>query len=129
MRAYYMRVGDRGAYKGYVADTEPMHRAGRIDQPELTEMVILDGRFVVICEAGAVLSGKRLNRVLYDRSGKPGKVFAGDLMILRYERGVITDIRESDQELLEQLLKPIERIAYGKVFLKDARKLPKWREP
>jgi len=51
---------------------------------------------------------------------------AGELAAVRYERGCFKDVCKEDIVSIENALKPVERIAYGKVCLKAASTLPKW---
>ncbi len=83
-------------------------------------------RVKIICGEDAVVLGKPLNRAWYDDNGKLVTVFAGTLMFVRREGRQLVNMRKEDVELIERSMKPIERIACGRVFTKPEDSLPEW---
>ena len=70
--------------------------------------------------------GKTLKRAVFDERGDFITVLAGNLMMVRHEGDSFTSIQEEDVVVIEKLLKPIERIFDGKIFLKDVQELKIW---
>ena len=109
------------AYKGY---------------PSVIGSGVLEGCYIyplgngvgIACCEDAVILGRTLNRAVYDGSGKFKTVLAGNLAAVRYDGECFGSIQKEDIKIIEELMKPIERIAYGKVFLKEADGLPEWTD-
>lgn len=118
--AYIMRVGKAGGvYRGYLAEVD-----GSL--LEMGYIYPLGGGFAVVCVEDAVIQGETLNRAVYGRGGDFQTVLAGDLAVVRYNGEGFKSVCKEDIALLEGRLKPVERIAYGKVCLKAASTLPEW---
>lgn len=47
--------------------------------------------------------------------------------MVRYKGDTFDSIQEEDVKLIERMLKPIDHIACGTVFLKAAEELPEWK--
>ena len=118
--AYIMRVGKTGeVYQGYLGETD-------VSLLELGHIYPLGGGLAIACVEDAAIQGETLNRAVYDNNGNFQTVLAGDLAAVRYERGCFKGVCKEDIASIENALKPVERIAYGKVCLKAASMLPKW---
>lgn len=118
--AYIMRVGKTGeVYQGYLGEAD-------VSLLEQGCMYPLGGGLIVSCVEDAVVQGETLNRAVYDNDGNFQTVLAGNLAAVRYEGGCFQGVCKEDIAFLEKALKPVERIAYGRVCLKAASTLPKW---
>lgn len=127
MKAYLMRASSDGVvYKGYVGELENSLKAEQNYVGDGIETFALNDDLVLIGARDAVIWGKTLNRALYDERGKFRTVFAGNLMVVRHKSDTFASIREEDAAVIEKLLKPIECISCGIVFLKEAEELPEW---
>lgn len=117
---YIMRADKDGiVYQGYQAQVEARVLEGNYIYPL--------GRGVgIVCVEDAVVMGEPLNRAVYGGNGEFQTVLAGNLAAVRHDGECFSDIQEEDVIFIEESLKPIERIAYGKVFLKGAGSLPVW---
>ena len=116
-----MRVGEGGAvYKGY---------QGSVDSAllELGDMYPLGHGLAIACVEDAAIQGETLNRAVYDCGGNLQTVLGGNLAAVRYDGECFRSICKEDISFLEHVLKPIERIAYGKICLKAACTLPEWK--
>lgn len=119
---YIMRTDEEGVvYRGYQARIESGLLEGEYIYP-------IDDGIGIACGEDAVVMGRTLNRAVYDRNGNFKTVLAGDLVAVRYDGKCFSDIQKEDIIFIEKLLKPIGRIAYGKVFLKETSKLPEWSD-
>lgn len=126
--AYLLRVDEEGRqYQGYMSEVENSLKAEQEYVGGGIETFTLNGEFVLICARDAVIFGKTLNRALYDERGNLITAFAGNLLVVRYKGDEFDSILEEDVELIECMLKPIDHIAYGIVFLKSAEELPEWK--
>lgn len=127
IEAYCMCVDADTVYQGVILAMNNSLReeqkfvGGYIDVFSLTEDI------VIICGDEAVIQGKPLNRAVYDEDGNFITVLAGNLMAVRTEGEEFVSILESDVEVIEKLLKPIEKISCGKIYLKSADSLPVWK--
>lgn len=127
IKAYLLRADSSGQlYRGYIAEVEnslafeQKYVGDRIDVYPLTaEIDIISGD-------EAVIMGRTLNRAVYDESGKFITVLAGNLMAVRHSEDSFASIREGDVAVIEKLLKPIERIFDGEIFLKSPQELKIW---
>lgn len=118
--AYIMRVGKNGeVYQGYLSE------AG-VSLLEQGYIYPLGGGLAIVCVEDAVVQGETLNRAVYDSGGNFQTVLAGSLAAVRYEGGCFKGVCKEDIASIENALKPVERVAYGKVCLKAASTLPKW---
>ncbi len=118
--AYIMRVGKTGeAYQGYLGEADVTSLGQGHKYP-------LGGGLAIVCVEDAVVQGETLNRAVYDSDGNFQTVLAGDLAAVRYEGGCFKGVCKEDIASLENALKPVGRIAYGKVCLKSSSTLPKW---
>lgn len=127
MRAYFLRTSDGVVYKGYLSEIPNSLKAEQDYVGSGIETFTLNDDLVLIGARDAVVFGKTLNRALYDESGKFITAFAGNLMVVRYKGDEFESILKEDVELIERLLKPIDHIACGTVFLKAAEELPEWK--
>lgn len=127
MRAYFLRTSDGVVYKGYLSEIPNSLKAEQDYVGSGIETFTLNDDLVLIGARDAVVFGKTLNRALYDESGKFITAFAGNLMVVRYKGNEFESILKEDVELIERLLKPIDHIACGTVFLKAAEELPEWK--
>lgn len=115
-----MRVGKTGeVYQGYLSEAD-------VSLLEQGYIYPLSGGLAVVCVEDAVAQGETLNRAVYDGGGNFQTVLAGALAAVRYEGGCFKGICKEDIASIENALKPVERIAYGKVCLKASSTLPKW---
>lgn len=122
VRAYIMRASESGiVYKGYQSVIGSGVLEGCYIYP------LGNGVGIACCE-DAVILGRTLNRAVYDGSGRLKTVLAGNLAAVRYDGKCFGSIQKEDIKIIEELMKPIERIAYGKVFLKEADGLPEWTD-
>lgn len=126
MRAYFLRASDGVVYRGYLSEIPNSLKAEQDYVGGGIETFALNDDLVLIGARDAVVFGKTLNRALYDESGKFITAFAGNLMAVRYKGDEFDSILEKDVELIERLLKPIDHIACGTVFLKAVEELPEW---
>ena len=118
--AYIMRVGKNGeAYQGYLGEAH-------VSLLEQGYIYPLGGGLAIVCVEDAVVQGETLNRAVYDSDGNFQTVLAGDLAAVRYEGGCFKGVCKEDIASIENALKPVGRIAYGKVCLKSSSTLPKW---
>ncbi len=118
--AYIMRVGKTGeAYRGYLGEADVTSLGQGHKYP-------LGGGLAIVCVEDAVVQGETLNRAVYDSDGNFQTVLAGDLAAVRYEGGCFKGVCKEDIASIENALKPVGRIAYGKVCLKSSSTLPKW---
>ena len=118
--AYIMRVGKTGeAYRGYLGEADVTSLGQGHKYP-------LGGGLAIVCVEDAVVQGETLNRAVYDSDGNFQTVLAGDLAAVRYEGGCFKGVCKEDIASIENTLKPVERIAYGKICLKAASTLLKW---
>ncbi len=118
--AYIMRVGKTGeAYQGYLGEADVTSLGQGHKYP-------LGGGLAIVCVEDAVVQGETLNRAVYDSDGNFQTVLVGDLAAVRYEGGCFKGVCKEDIASLENALKPVGRIAYGKVCLKSSSTLPKW---
>lgn len=127
IRAYFLRASDGVVYKGYLSELVNSLKAEQEYVGGGIETFTLNDDLVLIGARDAVIFGKTLNRALYDENGKFITAFAGNLLVVRYKGDTFDSVLEKDVELIERLLKPIDRIACGTVFLKEAEKLPAWK--
>ncbi len=117
--AYIMRVGKTGeAYQGYLGEADVTSLGQGHKYP-------LGGGLAIVCVEDAVVQGETLNRAVYDSDGNFQTVLAGDLAA-GYEGGCFKGVCKEDIASIENALKPVGRIAYGKVCLKSSSTLPKW---
>ena len=118
--AYIMRVGKTGeVYQGYLGEAD-------VSLLEPGYIYLLGGGLAVVCVEDAVVQGETLNRAVYDGDGNFRAVLAGNLAAVRYGGGCFKDVHKEDIASLEKILKPVERIAYGRVCLKASSTLPVW---
>ena len=118
--AYIMRVGKTGeAYQGYLGEADVTSLGQGHKYP-------LGGGLAIVCVEDAVVQGETLNHAVYDSDGNFQTVLAGDLAAVRYEGGCFKGVCKEDIASIENALKPVGRIAYGKVCLKSSSTLPKW---
>ncbi len=118
--AYIMRVGKTGeVYQGYLGEAD-------VSLLEPGYIYLLGGGLAVVCVEDAVVQGETLNRAVYDGDGNFRAVLAGNLAAVRYGGGCFKDVCKEDIASLEKILKPVERIAYGRVCLKASSTLPVW---
>ena len=118
--AYIMRVGKTGeAYQGYLGEAD-------VTLLEQGHIYPLGGGLAIVCVEDAVVQGETLNRAVYDSDGNFQTVLAGNLAAVRYEGGCFKGVCKEDIASIENALKPVGRIAYGKVCLKSSSTLPKW---
>lgn len=127
MRAYFLRASDGVVYRGYISEIPNTLKAEKDYVGGEIETYTLNDNLVLIGARDAVIWGRTLNRALYDESGKFITAFAGNLMAVRYNGDEFTSIRHEDVEPLERLLKPIDHISCGTVFLKASVELPEWK--
>ena len=127
MRTYFLRASDGVVYKGYLSEIPNSLKAEQEYVGGGIETFTLNDELVLVGGRDAVVFGKTLNRALYDESGKFITAFAGNLMVVRYKGNEFESILKEDVELIERLLKPIDHIACGTVFLKAAEELPEWK--
>lgn len=126
-KAYFLRAFDSVVYRGYISEIPNTLKAKKDYVGGRIETFALNDNLVLIGARDSVIWGKTLNRALYDESGKFITAFAGNLMVVRYNGDEFTSIRHEDVELLERLLKPIDHISCGTVFLKKPLELPEWK--
>lgn len=126
MRAYFLRASDGVVYRGYLSEIPNSLKAEQDYVGGGIETFALNDDLVLIGARDAVIFGKTLNRAFYDESGNFITAFAGNLLVVRYKGDEFGSILEEDVELIERLLKPIDHIACGTVFLKAAEELPEW---
>lgn len=127
IEAYLMRVCEGVVYRGYLAKIPNSLKAEQDYVGGAIETFTLNDDFALICDGEGVIMGKPLNRALYDARGKFRTVFAGNLMVVRHKSDTFASIHEEDVAVIEKLLRPIERISCGTVFLKVAEELPEWK--
>lgn len=127
MRAYFLRASDGVVNKGYLSEIPNSLKAEQDYVGGGIETFALNDELVLIGARDAVIFGKTLNRAFYDESGNFITVFAGNLLVVRYRGGEFCSVLEEDVKLIERLLKPIDHIACGTVFLKAAEELPEWK--
>lgn len=127
MRAYLLRASNGIVYRGYISEIPNTLKAEKDYVGGGIERFTLNDNLVLIGARDAVIWGRTLNRALYDESGKFITAFAGNLMVVRYNGDEFISIRHEDVELLERLLKPIDHISCGTVFLKEPIELPEWK--
>nr|WP_187142649.1 DUF3846 domain-containing protein [Acetivibrio ethanolgignens] len=127
IRAYFLRASEGVVYKGYLSEITNSLKAKQEYVGGGIETFTLNDDLVLVGGRDAVVFGKTLNRALYDESGKFITAFAGNLLVVRYKGDEFDSILEEDVELVERLLKPIDRIACGTVFLKAIEELPEWK--
>ena len=127
MRAYFLRASNHVVYKGYLSELPNSLKAEQQYVGGGIETFMLNDDLVLVGARDAVIFGKTLNRALYDECGKFITAFAGNLLVVRYKGDEFDSILEEDVELIERLLKPIDHIACGTVFLKAAEELPEWK--
>ena len=104
------------------------------------DIVWLNDSLLLIAEKDAVVQGRTLNRAFYRltvhnkisnndlESLKPERIFAGNLVVLKIEStsdgsNELVDIIDEDIEFIESVLRPIERIYAGVVYLKKEKDL------
>ena len=126
MRAYFLRASNHVVYKGYLSELPNSLKAEQQYVGGGIETFMLNDDLVLVGARDAVIFGKTLNRALYDKKGKFITVFAGNLLVVRYKGDTFDSIQEEDVKLIERMLKPIDHIACGTVFLKAAEELPEW---
>lgn len=126
MRAYFLRASDGVVYRGYLSEIPNSLKAEQDYVGGGIETFALNDDLVLIGARDAVIFGKTLNRAFYDESGNFITAFAGNLLVVRNNGDEFDSILEKDVELIERLLKPIDHIACGTVFLKAAEELPEW---
>lgn len=127
MRAYFLRASDGVVYKGYLSEIPNSPKAEQEYVGGGIETFTLNDDLVLVGGRDAVVFGKTLNRAFYDESDKFITAFAGNLLVVRCKGDEFDSILEKDVGLIERLLKPIDRIACGTVFLKAAEELPEWK--
>lgn len=127
IKAYHLRACDGNVYGGYIAEISNTLKAEQDYVGGGIETFTLNDELVLIGARDAVILGKTLNRALYDESGKLITVFAGNLMVVRYKGDEFTSVLDEDVELIEHLLKLIDHIACGTVFLKASEELSEWK--
>lgn len=124
---YLLRIDkERRQYRGYLENVRDLAAAKQRLVADDTEEISLTEEIKIICGEDAVVLGKPLNRAWYDDNGKMVTVFAGTLMFVRREGRQLVNMRKKDVELIERSMKPIERIACGRVFTKPEDSLPEW---
>lgn len=129
IKAYLMRAGLAGQlYHGYIAEVENSPAFEQRYVGDRIEVYSLTNDISIIGEDEAVIMGRTLNRAVYDESGKFVTVLAGNLMAVRYKDDAFGSICEEDIAVIEKLLKPIERIFDGEIFLKKPQELKLWEE-
>lgn len=127
MRAYFLRASNHVVYKGYLSKLPNSLKAEQQYVGGGIETFMLNDDLVLVGARDAVIFGRTLNRALYDKEGKFITVFAGNLLVVRYKGDTFDSIQEEDVKLIERMLKPIDHIACGTVFLKAAEELPEWK--
>lgn len=127
MRAYFLRASDGIVYKGYLSEIPNSLNAEQDYVGGGIETFTLNDNLVLIGARDAVIFGKTLNRALYDEGGNFIAAFAGNLLVVRYQGDEFVSIADGDAELVECLLKPIDHIACGNVYLKTSEELPEWK--
>ena len=127
-RAYFLRACDGKVYRGYIAEIPNILKAEQDYVGDEIETFKLNDNLILIGARDAVIFGKTLNRAFYDESGKFITVFAGNLMVVRYKGDEFESILNEDVEQVERLLKPIDHVACGTVFLKAVWELPEWKQ-
>lgn len=127
MRVYFLRASNHVVYKGYLSELPNSLKAEQQYVGGGIETFMLNDDLVLVGARDAVIFGKTLNRALYDKKGKFITVFAGNLLVVRYKGDTFDSIQEEDVKLIERMLKPIDHIACGTVFLKAAEELPEWK--
>lgn len=127
MRAYFLRASNHVVYKGYLSELPNSLKAEQQYVGGGIETFMLNDDLVLVGARDAVIFGKTLNRALYDKKGKFITVFAGNLLVVRYKGDTFDSIQEEDVKLIERMLKPIDHIACGTVFLKAAEELLEWK--
>lgn len=127
MRAYFLRASDGVIYRGYLSEIPNSLKAEPEYAGDGIETFTLNDDLVLVGARDAVIFGKTLNRALYDKNGKFITAFAGNLLVVRYKGDTFDSILEEDVKLVECMLKPIDHIACGTVFLKAAEELPEWK--
>lgn len=128
IKAYFLRTSDDVIYRGYLSEIRGSPKVKWEWTSGEIEVVTLNKEFVLIGGREAVVLGKTLNRAFYDEAGKLITVFAGDLLVLRYKGDTCESVLKEDIERIERMLKPVDHIACGKVFLKAAETLPEWKK-
>lgn len=128
--AYLIRVNEKlgTIYKGYLCDVGNSVEFRKKYIEDTIEIHNLCNNINIICEDEAVIMGRTLNRAFYDEDGKLKNVFAGNLMVVRYDENGFSSIYKEDIENIEKMLQPIDHIACGKVFLKSSKQLKVWEE-
>lgn len=130
--AYMLRCDENGVqYKGYLSEVK-FSDGGVCEGDNADDMIdifTLSDDIAVICKPEAVIQGRPLNRAVYDMDGKFVTILADNLMVVRLKNGELASISESDVEVIEKQLKPIEKISCGKIYLKSADSLPEWGKP
>lgn len=128
IRAYFLRASYQVVYRGYLSEIRGLPRLQQECSSGEVENTALNEEFMLLGGRDAVALGKPLNRSFYDEDGKFVTVFAGDLLVLRYRGDTFASVREEDVEKIESMLKPIDHIAGGTIFLKESETLPEWKE-
>ena len=150
IKAYYMCAQNGVVYKGYTewtGDKLSYVRKyilckcadRRIDSKNIDEgcgtdeldIVWLNDGLLLIAEKDAVVQGRTLNNKISNKdleSLKPERIFAGNLVVLKIEStsdgsNELVDIIDEDIEFIESVLRPIERIYAGVVYLKKEKDL------
>lgn len=126
MRAYFLRASNGVVYRGYLSEIPNSLKAEQDYVGGGIETFALNDELVLIGARDAVIFGKTLNRAFYGESGNFITAFAGNLLVVRNKGDEFGSILEEDVELIERLLKPIDHIACGTVFLKAVEELPEW---
>lgn len=128
IKAYFLRASDHVIYRGYLSEIRGSPKLKQGWKSGEAEVVILNEEFVLIRDRDAVVLGKTLNRAFYDEAGKLITVFAGDLLVLRHTGDTFKSVLKEDIGRIERMLKPVDHIACGKVYLKAAETLPEWKK-
>lgn len=128
IRAYFLRASHQVIYRGYLSEIRGSPGLQQECGDGEVERTALNEEFMLLGGRDAVVLGKTLNRAFYDEDGKFVTVFAGDLLVLRYQGDTFGSVLEEDVEKIESMLKPIDHIAGGNIFLKEAETLPEWKE-
>lgn len=127
IKAYLLRVDSSGQlYRGYIAEVENSLAFEQRYVGDRIDVYTLTNDIDVIGGDEAVVMGRTLNRAVYDKRGNFITVLAGTLMAVRHEGDYFTSIHEEDVVVIEKMLKPIERIYCGKIFLKELQELKIW---
>lgn len=127
IRVYFMKASDGVVYRGHLLEIPNIRKVKRDYASDEIETFLLNDNLVLIGVRDAVIMGKLLNRALYDEREEFINILAGNLMVVRYQDNELVSILDEDVELIERLLKPIDHICCGTIFLKASEELPEWK--